>query len=106
MTIQRTPHDPENPFVMINKKCLQDKDLSWDARGLLAYLLSLPNDWKIHVSHLVKQYPKKGGGEKAIHRMLNELIEAGYCERIQVKDETGLFGGTDYHITEFKKSLP
>ena len=106
MTIQRSPHDKVNPYVMLNKELLQDPDLSWAAKGLLSYLLSLPNDWKIQVSHLSKIYGGKGGGEKAIYSLLHELIDVGYCERVRIQNEKGHFISTDYHITEFKKSLP
>lgn len=106
MTIQRSPHDKVNPYVMVNKELLKDPDLSWGAKGLLSYLLSLPSDWKVQVSHLSKIYEGKGGGEKAIYSLLHELIAAGYCERIQTKNENGHFISTDYHITEFKKTLP
>jgi hypothetical protein len=106
MSISRSPHDRENPFAQINKIGLADPDLSWGAKGLWAYLLSLPNDWKVNVSHLCKIYMNKGGGEQAIYSFLNELIEAGYCERIQFKGEKGKFGEVDYHIMEFKKCLP
>ena len=39
---------------MINKEMAQDKTLSWKARGLLLYLLSLPDDWNIYESELIK----------------------------------------------------
>lgn len=106
MVVLRSPHDKQNPFAMINKKGLSDPKLSWGAKGLWAYLLSLPDDWKVTVSHLSKIFNDKGGGEKAIYSFLNELISEGYCERFQNKNDKGLFGETDYYIMEFKKSLP
>jgi hypothetical protein len=106
MTIERCPHDQKNPYAQINRNIFTDPDLSWESKGLLAYFISLPNDWKIKVPHLVTLYDQRGGGEKAIYRMINELIDAGYCTRIQKKGENGLFGETIYHISEFKKRLP
>jgi len=106
MTIQRCPHDRQNPYAQINRKIFTDPDLSWEAKGLLAYFISLPDDWKIKVPHLVTLYDKRGGGEKAIYRIINELIEAGYCTRIRISHENGHFGETIYNISEFKKSLP
>ena len=105
MTIQRGPHDKVNPYAMINRNALHDQNLSWQAKGLLAYLISLPDDWQIQVSHLSKQYKGKGGGERAVYSMLNELIGQGYCERTQSKDKRG-FTCVQYFIYEFKKSLP
>lgn len=105
MTIQRCPHDKQNPYVMLNKQALNDAELSWGARGLWAYLMQLPDNWKIQVSHLCKLYLGKGGGERAIYSLLNELILHGYCERRQINTEKG-FSTVDYLISEFKKSLP
>src|SRR5258707_13097107 len=33
------------PYVMISRTTAQDSTLSWAARGVLAYLLSKPDDW-------------------------------------------------------------
>lgn len=106
MTIERCPHDRQNPYAQINRKIFTDPDLSWEAKGLLAYFISLPDNWSIKVCHLITLYQGRGGGEKAIYAMINELINAGYCTRKQVKDERGFFGETIYHIREFKKISP
>jgi len=83
MSIIRISHDKNNPYVMLNKNPLEDNSLSWAAKGLWAYLMSRPDNWNVSVSHLSTIYHGKGGGEKAIYSLLNELIEAGYCERNQ-----------------------
>lgn len=106
MPIIRTKHNKQNPFVMINKKGLEDPNLSWQAKGLWAFLLSKFDEWTINVTHLSKIYEKKGGGEKAIYAMLNELIEHGYCEREKIRDDKGLFVETYYNILEFKNKVP
>ncbi len=106
MSIIRTSHNKENPYVMLNKVALEDPELSWAAKGLWGYLISRPDDWNISVSHLSNIYEKKGGGEKAIYALLNEMIEFGYCERIQVNGEKGQFKKTEYKITEFKIKVP
>ncbi len=106
MAIVRIQHNKENPYVTLNKKALEDRHLSWGARGLWSYLMSRPDDWTISVSHLKTLYSGKGGGEKAIYSLLNQLIEEGYCTRIVVKNEKGLFGKPEYIITEFKKKVP
>lgn len=109
MSIIRTSHNKENPYVQIHKKTLEDPKLSWAAKGLWAYLMSRPDNWRVNVSHLSKIYDcdgKKGGGEKAIWTLLNELIDHGYCERITNKSSKGLFIGVEYVITEFKNKVP
>ncbi len=106
MSIIRTSHNRENPYVMLNKSALEDPFLSWAAKGLWAYLMSRSDDWNVSVTHLSSIYSEKGGGERAIYSLLNELIEIGYCERIKVHGGKGQFQKTEYVIKEFKKCLP
>lgn len=106
MSIVRTEHNKSNPYVMLNKSVLENPKLSWEAKGLWGYLMSRPDNWKISVPQLSKIYEGKGGGEKAIYSILNELIKEGYCTRIQTKGKDGCFNSYEYTITEFKKCLP
>ncbi len=105
MSIVRTSHNKENPYVMLNKTALEEVDLSWDAKGLWAYLISRPDDWKVSVAHLAKTFcpGEKGHGEKAIYRILKELIDAGYCLYEQGRKEKGFFSKADYVVLEHKK---
>ena len=34
-------------YAVITRHTLQNKELSWEARGMLAYLLSKPEDWHV-----------------------------------------------------------
>ncbi len=108
MTIIRTIHNRENPYVMLNKAVLEEKEMSWAAKGLWAYLIAKPDNWNISVPHLENTFGtpgKRGSNRDAIYSILNELIELGYCERFQ-KKENGKFLPTEYVVYEFKKSLP
>lgn len=103
MSIIRTEHNRENPYVMLNKSPLEDRDLSWEAKGIWSYLISRKDNWKVSVAHLSKIYPKKGGGRDAIYSILNELIEKGYCKKEgQAHTEKGKFTAYEYVIYEFK----
>lgn len=66
----------ENPYVSIERATLQDTALSWAVRGMLAYLLSLPRDWKIKVEHLQGQ---GDAGRDAVRHILGELQARGYA---------------------------
>jgi len=106
MTIQRCPHDQKNPFLVISRKTVQNPELSWDALGLLVYLLSLPDDWKISVKNLAGL--RNGKAEK-IRRLLSELIEAGHCSYQQPRNTDGKMAEGNYFISEdarFKKNVP
>jgi len=95
----RIKHDKQNPYVVLNKKPLACRELSWSAKGLWSYLLSLPDDWKVSVAHLSSIYQGHGGGRDAIQAILSELIEKKYAIRIEVR-QNGKFGSCDYEVYE------
>lgn len=75
----------KNLYVSINVNALRDEKLSWGARGLLAYLLSMPEDGEIHTVDLNNINPncKKNG----LASLMKELEEHKYLERREIKDE-------------------
>lgn len=81
--IIRTYHDQRNPFAQIDRRILQNKDLSWEARGVLGYLLSKPGDWEIRFWDLVNQGP---GKRDRMRRILTELQTAGHVTRQHYND--------------------
>lgn len=95
MSIIRAAHN-EN-FVVMNKICLQDKKLSWKAKGIYSYLMSLPTNWEIKTSE-VKNH--SADGRTALLSGIKELIEHGYCDRIENRDENGKITTYDYIIKE------
>lgn len=99
MAIVRVIKDKSNPYVMLNKACLHDEKLSWKAKGLHSYLLSLPDDWQIYVEDLKK---RSKDGRDSTTSAVNELMKLGYIKRTSSKDEkTGKFkGGYDYEVYE------
>jgi hypothetical protein len=72
----------ESEFTIIGNSALQDSSLSWAERGLLVYMLSLPDDWKVHERELLKHTTDK---KLATHNALVELIRAGYVYKTQGK---------------------
>jgi hypothetical protein len=86
MTTYRVKHNKEHPYVKIDKGFLQSPNLSAKAKGILAYLLSLPSDWRICLSHLVKVF---SDGETSIRSGLAELKQAGYLTKASIRDRTG-----------------
>jgi hypothetical protein len=96
MSIIRGEHNKQNPYAQISRACLQDPNLSWEAVGMLAYFISLPVDWNISVSHLVKFRDAK---EHKIYRILKELMALGYCSREEIR-KNGRFIHHEYIIHE------
>ena len=90
----------ENPFAMIDRTALEDSRLSWRARGVLAYLLSKPDDWEVSVQNVIN---KGKEGREAIRAVFRELSKFGYCELENVRSESGTLAGKRYVIYEQPK---
>lgn len=91
----------ENPYVQIDKRCLEDKRLSWRAKGILAYLLSKPDGWNV----IVKDIWHSGReGRNAVQDCLAELQKFGYAELVTKQSENGVFAGSEWVITEEPKT--
>jgi len=78
----------ERNYTVLDNGFLTDERLSWEARGLLGYLLSKPDDWQVRLYDLVRRGP---AGEHKIRRMLRELGEAGYLRRHRFRGPDGRF---------------
>jgi hypothetical protein len=50
MSIFRVSKNKENPYVMIDKRSIGNDKISWKAKGILAYCLSMPDDWVFYVN--------------------------------------------------------
>lgn len=72
----------------MDKTALQDKQLSWKAKGLHAYMLSLPNDWKFYDVELEKHAKD---GKDALKTALKELKQHGYMKRERRRNDEGKF---------------
>lgn len=78
---------------MIDNTGLRDERLTWKATGLLAYLLSLPDDWRIDGRELAK---RKLGGKALVYSGLAELEENGYLVRRQERRDDGTWQHVAY----------
>jgi len=98
-TIIRAPR--RQRFVVIDQRAVEDNRLSWAARGLLCYLLSRPDDWKV----LVNDLRKRGNlGRDGIYRLLRELRTVGYARFLRMRDKNGRIRGGIYIIREIADS--
>ena len=85
--IKRSPR-PTSHFVIISNSVIRDQRLSWKARGLLAYLLSMPDNWTITKSHL-KSVSRDG--ITVVDSTIKELEDAGYLRTWRYKKADGKF---------------
>lgn len=71
-------------YSMISNEVLRRKDISWKAKGIMAYILSLPNDWTIYLEELEKHATD---GRDSFRTGWNELKDKGYVQRSPVRDK-------------------
>ena len=77
----------KNGFTQVSNAMLEDTRLSWRAKGLLCYMLSRPDNWKINKTDL---YKKATEGRDAMQKSLDELKKLGYLHIYAQKNEKGL----------------
>lgn len=102
MAIIRAKRDKN--FSIFDNDLLRDSELSFKARGLLTYMLSMPDDWKFYVSELATHSKKEG--ESAIRAAIAELEEAGYMKRVRRRGEKGKFSSVDWYVYDEPKFSP
>lgn len=99
-TIQRCPHDKENPYAQINRDLIRDESLSPECRWMLIYLLSMKDGWVISPKQIVNHLKGKMGRDR-VYRMINEGIEAGY-----ILKEISIIGNLRQTVTYFVSETP
>lgn len=67
----------DHDYTVMNNTFLKDITLSWKAKGLFAYILSLPDNWKIHQNELITH---GADGITAFRSAVKELKEHGYIK--------------------------
>lgn len=87
MNIERGPRK-ERGFVIIDNALAQNSRLSFGARGLAEYLLSLPPGAKVDIRTLAANNPE---GRAAIAGYMNELESERYLVRSRTQGERGRF---------------
>lgn len=79
--IIRKERNRDNPYAQIFKSLLNDRNLSFKARGIAAYILSKPDDWVVIISDLMNN---STDGETSVRSGLKELIDNRYLQRYPV----------------------
>lgn len=83
-------------FTVLGNEVLRDRRLSFTARGILAYLLSLPDGAREDVRTLADKNP--GLGRRGVAKALDELVALGYYVRRTVRDEISGQVRTETHV--------
>lgn len=93
--IRRAKHSAENPYFLLLRALAQDRTISFEARGVMAYILSKPDDWKVQPTDLEQQC-----GRQKVYSILKELKDAGYIVQEQRQGKNGRFQPGDYIVFE------
>ncbi len=88
-------------FTIVSNTCPQDPRLSFKARGILLYLLSLPEDWVISIKNIIEKTPD---GRDAVYSGISELKKHGYIVESKLRDEKGRITKTTYDVYEIPKT--
>ena len=84
-------------FTVVNNEILQNPALSWAAKGMLVYLLHLPDEWQINIADLSNRSKNGRDGTASI---IKELMNAGYVTRQRSLTESKKFAGYDYTVND------
>lgn len=85
-------------YTIINNEILKRNDISWKAKGILIYILSLPDDWVIYLEEVMEHATD---GRDSFRKGWNELRDLGYVKRYPYKEK----GKIIRWITEVKESV-
>ncbi|MEX3556336.1 MAG: hypothetical protein VB131_07225 [Burkholderia gladioli] len=100
-------HKTSRDFTVLQNDVMRDQRLSWKALGLLAYLLHLPSDFRLRLSHLAKQRAKGGrSGRDATRSGLRELETSGYLTINRERGAGGKFTQVTWIVTDMPEHAP
>lgn len=94
--------EKKNKYTQIDNNLIRNRNLSLKAKGLLIYMLSLPDDWDYSISGLSAECKE---GKSSIRSAIDELMEQRYITRSLTRGEGGLLDGYEYVVYEEPQPL-
>ena len=85
-------------YTVLNNGIFRDENLSAKSLGILAKMLSLPDNWEFSETGLCSIFKKDG--RDSIRSGLKELEENGYLVRSRVRDESGKLTSTEWTVSD------
>ena len=96
-------HSYTRCYTVIDNTCLQDPTMTLKAKGLYAYLMSLPEDWVLHQTELKSHFKD---GKDSIRTAMTELIENGYVTKTDTRNDLGQIVDCTYVVYDTPKGEP
>lgn len=100
MTLIRTVHDKENPYMMINAHVVNDNKISWQAVGVFFFLATLDPGWEFSLADIIHQ---STDGGVIFGSALKELENAGYLQVKREANKSGFDGKIQWCLFENPK---
>lgn len=91
--IRKKNHD----YTILSNVFLKDKNLSIKAKGFLAVVMGLPENWDFSINGICTILKE---GKTAIYNVIDELKTQNYCNVKVCRDEKGRIVGNDYTFYE------
>lgn len=85
-------------YTVLNNWIFRDENLSAKSLGILAKMLSLPDNWEFSETGLCSIFKKDG--RDSIRSGLKELEENGYLVRSRVRDESGKLTSVEWTVSD------
>jgi hypothetical protein len=95
--IIRSAKSGKHTFTPVCNELLQSESLSLEARGLISFILSLPENW-----NLLKEVVRKrtGLGKTKFERIWKECKDAGYIVSHKIKNDNNQFTGWFHEVSD------
>lgn len=94
-TITRRKYDRD--FTIVSNDFLKDALLSWKAKGIIAYVAMLPDDWVLNMRDLTN---RATDGRDSLYSGIKELETCGYCAKTMQRNPDGTIAGYAYEICD------
>lgn len=91
-------------YTVMNRTALNDVRMSWKAKGIIAYMLSMPDDWTFYIEELVTH---STDGEASFRSGLKELKDHGYVKRFPIREMNKIISWETviYEVPQLDNSL-
>ena len=84
-------------YTTLSNEFFRNEKLSLKAKGLLALVLTLPQDWNFTIKGICSIIKES---TTCVYNTIKELKQFGYCTIGRIRDEKGKIIGTDYTFFE------